>query len=155
MARWLGRVSAAWGAVLLAVLLSASPAAAVSSPEPAPTPGCVFTGGAFTCGGAMPPDLTPAPPDRQTPPRPQPVEPPPPAPAPEPVPAPAPTPSSGVQPTPSPTSSDTLLGLRDGDQPQVAFWIAAAAGTAAVIAAVAGLAFSAARTREENDEEPD
>lgn len=143
-----------WGRVIIAITIAmtlggaggAWPQAALASAEPAPTPGCVFTGGAFTCGGSIPPDVEPgttdpAPPTEPVAPEPVATEPTV-APSVSPSPA-APEPGAPPGPTPSPGAPAADDGVPDA----LPLWIAAAIGAAALVAAGAGAWYAASHRR--------
>ncbi|MFE5407740.1 hypothetical protein [Microbacterium sp. NPDC056569] len=119
-----------------------------ASAEPAPTPGCVFTGGAFTCGGAVPPEIDPAPhaPDvEHTSPAPpeQPLPSEPSTPAPSPL-----APASTRSPEPVETTDAPAAPSADDSAP----WIPATMGvvTATLVAVVA--LFVTSRRRSHRDD---
>lgn len=126
---------------MLAGTLS-SPAFAAAPAQPAPTPGCVFTGGAYTCGGAVPPDVEMAPTD----PGPAPSDPAPSDPGPA---EPEPGASTGPAPSSDPAESPGVPA-QDGDGSEaqgVPLWVPLTIGGVAIAAVVAGTAYAVMRRR--------
>lgn len=158
MARSLRPTGSAWvvAIVVATVSLVGAPAAFAASVEPAPTPGCVFTGGAFTCGGAVPPDVAPAPPapapDAPTEPEPSDPDPSDPGSSDPDVSDPDPSgtaPATPTEPDPTPGPTDSPgVPADDGSATQVVpLWIPLTIGGAAIAAVIAGAAYAVRRRR--------
>lgn len=155
------RSAGAVAVLIAAVSLWGAPAAfaAGTSAEPAPTPGCVFTGGAYTCGGVVPPDVEPAPVDPAGPADPadpgsDPSEDPDPSTDPDTDPA-EPAPGTSTDPTPAPDPADSPgTPAEDGDDSDaqgVPLWIPLAIGGVAAVV-VAGVAYAVVRRRGDSDD---